>query len=179
MWFIETPWPPMIIAVILSLLFFSKWNKKRKKITLLVSLILLAVVPVIYLVEQKIVTEKEILESTIIDLCYSFKNKEMEKTLAFVHEDNKFDRARVKLGIEGLTVSDDLRVTDIRVRVSDDAQAASTHFRANASILFRNRALGYQPSRWRLQWAKVNDQWKIIDIDQLHIVNGEKIKTPI
>jgi hypothetical protein len=180
MWFVETPWPPIIISLVLSAVFFSRWNQKRKRISLVIAIVLLVLSPGIYLIEQNIVTEKEKLEENIYELSHAFQQGQVKETLFFVHQKDIIDQARIKKALSLIEVGDDLRITDIRIKISqDDSLSATTLFRANGTILFRNKSLGYKPSRWKLSWYKDGTEWKIIQIEQLHIVNGEPIKTPI
>ncbi len=180
MWFAEIPWPPIIISLVLSAVFFSRWNQKRKQFSLVIAIVLLVLSPGIYLIEQNIVTEKEKLEEIIYGLSHAFQQGQVKESLFYVHKKNLVDKARIKKALKYIEVGDDMRITDLRIKISqDDALSATTLFRANATISFRNNSLGYKPSRWKISWYKDGSAWKIIQIEQLHIVNGKTINTPI
>lgn len=179
MWLLETAWPPIVILLVLSAVFFSKWKESRKKSLLITSVVMLILTPLIYVVELKVVTENEILEQKVMDFTSNFQQKNLEKTLSFIHEKNKSDEFRVKNSFKVLDVSDDLRITDIRVKISDNGTSGITHFRANASILYQGHDMGHHPSRWNVYWHKADEEWKVIQVDRLDPINGKVIRIPI
>ncbi len=179
MWFLETAWPPIIILLLLSAIFLTKWKESQKKNLLITSICLILLTPGIYILEKSVVTEKEVLEQNVYDLTDSFQQREIENVLKYFHEKDIKDRAMVENSLTVLSVENDLRITDFRINISGDGLNANTHFRANASIQFRGNDLGYRPSRWMVKWEKIENKWLITNVDQLDPIKGSVIRSQI
>lgn len=175
-WFTENPWPPMLIAGILCLIFLAVWRSNQRFLYLALGLLFAAACGGIYFVERAIVTEGERLQQRVVQLCDDFRAKK-PAVLDYVSA-TRPDLKLVFAGALGtVTVHDDLRLTDFQTQVTNQNSRGTVHFRANATIDvagFGN--VGFQPARLILTFQREQGEWKIIEVQRLNPINGNRME---
>jgi hypothetical protein len=173
MWFTENPWPPMLLAGVGALLFFGLWNNNRRKLYGLCAVACLVMTGVIYAVERVIVTDGEKLQAQVALLCDQFRRRDPATLEQFsaTAPDLKLMCASTMQLVE---VGNDLRLTDMHTTFSNANSRANVHFRANATISVMGFN-GHHPFRCVLGFQKEGGTWKIVDIERLHPIKGDKI----
>src|ERR671918_623537 len=83
MWFTETPWPPIIILLVVCCFLVAAWQGSRRGAYLGGVAVLLAACVGIFLLEENIVTDAELVEQHVHDLCRAFQRKDLKSTLDF------------------------------------------------------------------------------------------------
>ena len=175
MWFTETPWPPILICSVIAILFAVVWYAKQRAVFLLGVPVMLVCGVAIYFVEQSIVTEAELVEAAVLDLAETVERGDTEETLSFISANATALRLVIGTALTLVTVEDDLRITDLNVTMMAQNSRAKSHFRANGS--FTHRSLGAtsnRPTRWELTWQREGGEWKIVKVDMLDPITGEK-----
>lgn len=173
MWFIETPWPPIVICLALAIGLFFQWtNTQNRKIYLYSSVGLLAISVGIFIVERQIVTDKELVEDALIGMTTAFKNDDAKKTLSFIaaDADNLVDgtvlKVQIRLAMLIYRIEGYLRISDVSVREGEDGKMIS-RFRANGTISQKVGSNGgHFSTLWEFTWKKneSDGRWQIIDI---------------
>lgn len=175
MWFTEDPWPPMFACGLAALLAVAFWSTSKRAVHLLAALGLLALGGVIYLVEQVIVTPAEQVEALVASLCEDFRHKR-PATLDYFSATAPELKLMCSAAMALVEVKDDLRLTDMQTKLTNDDTRAVCHFRANAGMSVMGYGdVGRQPGRFELTWAKEPAGWKIIKIRRLHPINNEEL----
>ncbi len=190
MWFTEDAWSPIILCTVVAAIFFIAFmTTQRARFLIALPLLLLAAIT-IYFAEIAIVTDSEQVEKNLLDLVDTFVeeshqfgvgNAEVPDQLrcqSFFAENNTEDRALVVLALLKVRVEHDIRVSDVKVQLTNNATMAVTHFRANATVSTGSFS-GYQPSRWELNWQKQGGEWKITRTRMLNPVNGDEQSIPL
>ncbi len=190
MWFTETPWPPILICIVLSVVLVVAWFSTQRG-SLLLGVPLLFVLSVgIYFAEQQFVTDRELVEDAVIQFTKTFREESgvfnagerllanaPPKTLDFISTSAIDVQRRVAQALFLVNVKDDLRITDMNVEMKSANSRAVAHFRANASISVPVGDLGRQPSRWQVTWQREGGDWKVIKADRLDVITGEIVDT--
>lgn len=190
MWFTEDAWSPIILCVVIAAIFFLAFlTTQRARYLAVLPLLLLAAIT-IYFAELAIVTDREQVELNLLELVSTFVEEseqwgvgsteipEQVRCHVFFAEDNSADRTLVVAGLMFVQVMEDIRVSDVKVQLTDNDTKALTHFRANATIN-AGSFNGHQPSRWELTWQKLDGDWKITQTRMLNVVNGQEQKIPL
>ncbi len=178
MWFTENAWPPMLIAGLAALVCLALWNSNRRGIHLVAALVCLLLCAGFYFLERAIVTEGERLQQVVVSLCNDFRNKRVAETV------NHFSNAAPGLKVQVLaamamvTIHDDLRLTDFSTNLTNQNSRGTVHFRANATLSEVGQGnVGHYPSRFVLTFQREQGEWKIIEVERLHPLTGEKMDT--
>lgn len=176
MWFTETPWPPIIILLVVCCFLVAAWQGSRRGAYLGAVVVLLgACVGFIYL-EEWIVTDSERVERHVHDLVHAFQRRDEKGTLDFFSQQAPEYRTMVSKAMELVAIRDDVDVKDVNILILAEGTQAISHFRANATIAIRGLMQdSYQPSRWELTWQKEAGEWKIVGVQRLNPVTGEKM----
>lgn len=173
MWFTENPWPPMVIAGLCALVSFAFWNRDRRNVYFVIGFLLLGATGAIYAVERAIVTEGELLQNDVALMCDQFRRRD-PRTLDHFSDGAPEWKGICRTAMEMVEVRDDLRLTDFRTNFTKEKSNATVHFRANATI----SAMGmtaHHPFRCVLTYQKEGGQWKIVDVERLDPIKGEKM----
>lgn len=177
MWFIDDPWPPVLILALLAVVFGLAWNSNRRGWYLLSALACVGLAFVVLVVEEMIITEAEEVEARVHELADLVSREDYEKVLDFLAGDAKDLRAEIGSHIQDVEIEDNLRITDVRVTYEPDTGKAVSHFRANGTVTWRKSLTQQVSTRWNLTWKKADGAWKIIQIDRLDPIKGEIIDT--
>lgn len=175
MWFTENPWPPIVIAAGMALVFLVLWNSNRRGLHLLLAVVCGLLGAGFYFVERAIVTDGERLQLIVVQLCEDFRDKKPN-----VSDRVSDSRPDIKLMFEAaramVTIQSDLRLSDFQTTLSDGNSQGTVHFRANATInVVGYGDVGYQPARFILTFQREKEDWKIIKIKRLNPINGKEL----
>ncbi|MEO1995068.1 MAG: hypothetical protein ABGZ17_07315 [Planctomycetaceae bacterium] len=174
MWIIEEPLPAALLLVTAAILCLGLWYSSRKRVLALLAVGLLVLCPVVFVVDQIVVTDRERIVSSIFELADAFRDQNLQKTLGHFSHNAATERARMKWAVENVRVDPDLRLTDFRTKLFAEGTRATSHFRANGTF----RVMGFSgrhPSRWLLTWQQEAGRWQIIQVERLHVITGKKI----
>ena len=163
----------MLLAVLGSLVCFGLWNSNRRNLYLMSGFVFLGIVGAVYVVERAIVTDSEKLQAEVVQLCNQFRKRD-PATLDHFSLNATDLRFLCKTAMETVEIHDDLRLTDFHTRFTGQNSQASVHFRANATISAMGFT-GHHPFRCILDFQKEGGAWKIVDVQRLDPIKGDKI----
>lgn len=173
MWFTENPWPPIIIAGLLALIFLVLWNSRRQARYLAVAVALILLGVGFYFLERAIVTEGERLQQLTVQLCEDFRTK--KPVLQYVSDGNPKLKALFTAAVATINIHSDLRLSDFQSTVTSGNNEGTVHFRANATVDFMGNNVGYQPARLILTYRREKGEWKLTDVKRLNPINGREM----
>jgi hypothetical protein len=189
MWFTEDAWSPIIVCTVVAAIFFVAFmTTQRARFLIALPLLLLAALT-IYFVEIAIVTDTEQVENNLRGLVSTFVEESIQfgvgsndkpeqvRCQSFFAENNTVDRTRVVAALMFVQVEGDIRVTDLRIQLTNRDTMAVTHFRANATFSAGSNT-GHHPSRWEMTWQKQAGDWKITRTRMLNVMNGKEMNIP-
>ena len=176
MWFTENAWPPKFIAGLSGLILLAVWNSNRRARYLIAAAICLMACVGFYFLERAIVTEGEKLQQIVVSLCDDFRHKR-QATLSYISD----AAPQLKLMMMGamtiVEITDGPRLTDFQTSITNQNTRGRVHFRANATLnITGHGSVGHQPARIVLTFQRENDQWKIIEIERLNPLTGERME---
>ena len=190
MWFTETPWPPILIFCVFGVLLFLGWVSQRKTGYLAGVALCLALCGLVFVVEQQIVTETERVEQRLLDFTAAFQRDSLQRgllnavigggpeleSLKFLQGDEV--RRLATHALDLVDIQDDVRISDIRTKMSNKDSRAITQFRASASVTVSGYGAVRQPSRWELTWGKEDGEWKVLRATRLNFMSGQPLDNP-
>ena len=177
MWFTENAWPPMLIAGLAALVCFALWNSNRRGRHLVTALVCLLLCAGFYFLERAIVTEGERLQQLVVSLCDDFRNKR-PATVNYFSDAAPELKVLVLSAMALVKIHEDLRLTDFSTNLTNQNSRGTVHFRANATLSVTGHGkVGHQPARIVLTFQREQGEWKIIEVERLHPLTGEKIET--
>lgn len=186
-WFLETPWPPILICLAGAALLLLGWRQNRKRALLWAAVALLLACPAIYVVERLVVTGPEEVEERLQELARAVEAGDVDRTLAFFGEEqdgvDETERSRlsaartaVSLGMTQVRVRGPIRISDVHARFNEDRSAVLCDFRAAADVeVTQTGYRGRLPTRWELTWRKVGGQWRITNLRRLDPMTDKEI----
>lgn len=183
MWFTEDAWSPIIACLVGCGVLFGVYAVTQRSKLLTGIPVLLVIAVLAFFVDKAVVTDRERVELTLLDLINTFveesqqanKNKEPQ-CLRFFSEQNNRDRLRVGAAVVFVRV-DDPRVTDVQIQMTNQNTRAITHFRANGNVTVGGGG-GHHASRWELTWQKEAGEWKVTTTRMLNVMTGEEQAIP-
>ena len=190
MWFTETPWPPILILCVIGVLLFLGWVSQRKTGYLAGVALCVALCGLVFVVEQQIVTETERVEQRLLNFTAAFQRDSLQRgllnavvgggpeleSLKFVHGDEV--RRMATQALDLVDIQDDVRISDIRTKLTNKDSRAITQFRASASVTVAGYNAVRQPSRWELTWGKEDGEWKVLRATRLNFLSGQPLDNP-
>ena len=190
MWFTETPWPPILILSVLGVLLFLGWMSQRKTGYLAGVALCIALCGLVFVVEQQIVTETERVEQRLLDFTAAFQRDSLQRgllnavvgggpeleSLKFIQGDEV--RRLATHALDLVDIQDDVRISDVRTRMTNKDSRAITQFRASASVTVAGYNAVRQPSRWELTWGKEDGEWKVLRATRLNFMSGQPLDNP-
>lgn len=176
MWFTETPWPPIFIFLTLATVLVLIWFSRKQVLPLAGAGVLVLLCIATYLFERSWITDSERVEANIFGLTRAFQQKDLDKTLSYFSPHADKQRAQVRMAMSMVDVSDDLDVKDLSVDLVAARSRAVSWFRANATVSVTGMGnVGFKPSRWEVVWQREGDDWKIIEVDRMDVLQDKKI----
>ncbi len=189
MWFTETPWPPILLFVCGAVVLGILWSQAQRTVYLAGIAGLLLLSGGTYAVEQMIVTDRERLEFSTVDIVRQFQLNNRDATLAYISESPQALtlRALAAAAIDNVDISPDVHVTDIQVTMLAEGTRGSVHFRVNGTISLKGHGnAGHHPLRFRALWqqepapdlskANANEKvWRMLEIEDLDPITGRSL----
>ena len=142
MWFIDTPWPPILICVVMGVILFLVWSSNKRGMFLLGAAGMVVAAVMIFFIERLIITEAERIEANVYALADAVKADDVERTLSFFSERVGSGRAKIATAMSLYDISDDMRITDLQVEVTAANSIGTSHFRANGTITGKGSGIG-------------------------------------
>lgn len=192
MWFTETPWPPIILLIVIGVLLFLGWMSQRQTIFLAGVALCLALCGIVFIAEQQIITERERVEQQLLDFAAAFQRDSMQQGVANLlipgpePESLRYLSASAT-GTRGLAIAamnvvdlpDPVRISDVRTTLSNNDSRAITHFRASANVRTAgNTEAFHHPTRWELTWQREQGEWRILRATRLNFMDGKPLENP-
>ena len=193
MWFTETAWPPIIFLCVIAVLLFLGWMSQRRIGYLAGVCLCLGLCGIVWLVEERIVTEREQVEQRLLDFTKTFQRESLQRglanfvlggpepeTFAFISATAKEVRGLAQQALDLVDVQDDVRISDVHTTLTNNQSRAVTQFRASATVnatTFGN--VGRQPTRWELIWQRENGVWKVVHATRLNFISGDPLGNPL
>lgn len=192
MWFTETPWPPIILLIVIGVLLFLGWVSQRNVIFLAGVALCLALCGIVFIAEQQIVTERERVEQQLLDFAAAFQRDSMQQgvanllipgpepeSLRYISASATTTRGLAVAAMNFVDLPEPARISDVRTTMSNNDSRAITHFRASATV----RAAGstdafHHPTRWELTWQREKSEWKILRATRLNFMSGAPMENP-
>lgn len=178
MWLTENPWPPAIILLVVAVVFGLLWRSQGRTPLLAVAVGCLLLIPIVFLVENAIVTPAEVVEQKIYAVRDAVVREDIQTTLGFLSATAVREKALVAAALAAGRVQPDARITDVSIEVQGDGTVATSHFRANGVFTGNGLLLSGDhrfTTRWRVSWRKEDGEWKIFALDRLNPITGESI----
>jgi len=175
-WFTESAWPPIMILATVGgagvALYFT--TQRVKYLVALIPLILLG--PVIYAFEQRHVTERERVEQSVYAVTAAFDRQDRPEVLRYIGAQEIVLHKVAEWALDTIQPDGPLNVTDVAVAMHNNDTRADVHFRANGSISVMGMGkVGHCASRWELKWQKEGGDWRIIGVQRLDPISGERM----
>lgn len=175
-WFTETAWPPiMILATVAGAgvaMFFT--TQRVKYLVALAPLLVLG--PIIYIYEQRIVTDREQVEDAVYAVTAAFERQDRTDMLEYIGAQEIVLQNIAAWAMDHVQPDGPLNVTDVSVRMHNNNTRADSHFRVNGPISVLGMGkVGHRASRWELTWQKEGGNWRIINIERLDPISGERM----
>ncbi|MFM9960314.1 MAG: hypothetical protein ACKV2Q_03715 [Planctomycetaceae bacterium] len=192
MWFTETPWPPILVLSVIGVLLLLGWLSQRKTGYLAGLALCVALCGFVFVVEQQIVTESERVEQRLEDFAAAFQRDSLKRgvlnaivgggpepeSMKFLMKDADEVRRMAEQALNMVDIQDDVRISDVHTKLTNNSSRAITQFRASASVTFGGYNAARQPSRWELTWGKEDDEWKVLRATRLHFLSGQPLDSP-
>jgi len=176
-WITENPWPGVVICGAIATFFLMQALRGGKVRTWGLAGLFIVAAFGIYIVEQSIVTPAEEIEVRVHDLLAASKSGDIESVLNFISNNNLLLKTAIGSGLAIVDIHDDVRVSDLNVKMVANDSRGISHFRANGTISIRNASYErHVATRWELTWQKEGDQWRIVSIQRLNPITGEEIE---
>jgi hypothetical protein len=176
-WFTEDAWPPMLFCLVVGGLCLAAGLTGRGEKWLWAGLALLALCPVLWVVEWKIVTDAEVVEGRVHDLGAAFVANDEATFLEFFDPKHLVLRGQALLAIRTVDVPD-LAIREVAVTDAGTAavgRSYQTLFRANGTV----HSAGMQShvaTRWKLVWQLRDGRWTIVAVTRMHPVRDEELE---
>ncbi|MDB5386196.1 MAG: hypothetical protein JWM11_1842 [Planctomycetaceae bacterium] len=168
----ENPWPAVIVLLCVAIGFGLSWNSSRKKSSLAIALISLGLGIGCYAWSQLVDTPSKQVIKNLHDLVQAFENQNAPKVMSYFSKQANIPASMETL-IGQVKVKDHLRITDVSVTLKQQNSLAILHFRANGGFTYGSMgAVEHFPTRWELEWQREANEWKIVEIRRLHLMNG-------
>lgn len=175
MWFTENPWPGVVACGLLALGSFILYANAQRPRYLTAGIVFVLLAGLCYLVERSIETDGERAIAVMQAMASDFQ-QESPRTLDYVSQQSPDLRAQVATAMEMVDVDEDLRLTDFRVRVTNEGSRAQVHFRANATLKVQHiGSVGRQPARFEVTLAREQGDWKLFSVRRLHPIKDEQL----
>lgn len=171
----DNPWPVVLVLMCVVIGFGFQWISSRSRSSLSITLIAIGLAIACFAWSQFVETPTKAVVRQLRDMARAFQNHDVAKTKSYFSNQAKLpedvDSVMALVHVHG-----DIRLTDISVTFQQANTVAVCHFRANA--LFSLGATGtpqHFPTRWELDWQREGNEWKIVEVRRLHLMNGKEV----
>lgn len=177
MWFVETPWPPVIILATLAVGFLGLGQ--RRGVFLVTGLCLLGLCGAVIGLEMLLVSDRERVEQNVVGVAKAFQRGDKTATNEYVSKQAPELNKMVDQAFEMVEVTD-LHIRDMSVDLVSQGTRAVSRFRANGTINVKAFGMSHTQNaatKWDVTWQKEGDDWKIIRIQRLDPLKNEPLGT--
>lgn len=177
MWLItENPWYLIVLCTSAAVYFLFKWWTTHRGLFMVLGVALLLMSAGFYYLDQTFTTDAEQIEANIHEMAAAVVANDTKGVLKFFSPRAERFRARIAIAMGTFNIRDDMRITDMEVEVRAENTLATSHFRANATIVGKASALGGRgATRWLLKWQKQEGEWKITEVIRLHPIDSNQV----
>lgn len=173
MWFTENSWQPMLLFTLIALGFGITWSKRLQTRYLILMIVSIGLAGATWFVERAIVTERERVYDSVVGMTHAFQKRQLEETVGYVSMQAPDLKFLIGYAYNLVKISDDMRVTDIEVHLTNQNSRAKSKFRVNGTLQdLRGGYVGHQPTRWETTWQLEEGEWRMIDILQIDPITG-------
>lgn len=170
---------PLLLSVLLGLLaaaFLYIWTRSGQRALAITGALLLALIPVVWIIAERIVTEEEQIRATIVGFAEHVEANRFEEAYEAVHPDREDIRRRVESELPRYEFSR-ARVGSfrrIRTLPGTNPPEAVVDLVAGVTVSMRNGTLQNQRAARRviLHLQKTGEGWRVIDYAQGPPVGG-------
>lgn len=176
MWFTENPWPGVAFFLVLACFFLARGVQRGLARDWGLAGVMLVGALAVYLIEQAIVTPAEVVAAQVHDLLADCKQGDTAAVLQRISNNNLMLKTVIASGLALAKIHDDVRLTDVHVRMLAENSRAISHFRANGTISVNSMSYtNHASTRWELTWQQEGEQWKVIAVKRLNPLNGDEM----
>jgi len=166
---------PLILSLILAVLVVVltyRWLQTGKKEVAAAALVIAAMIPVVWVIADRWVTDREQIETLIYQTADAIQENDHEQALELIADETTRERARRELGT---FVFDQARVTRIReIQLIDGTFPQEADVDMNVKIVVSEKSGPMQnvtvPRRLMLRLQKDGDRWMITDYRHTSVV---------
>lgn len=175
MWFLEDALTPGAVFGVAGMIFLFRGLNNGIMRHVIIGGTLLIVGASAFVIDALVVTEREQIQSRVVNLCHDFQNHRAS-TYDYFSPTAPELKGLVGAAMELVTLESNPTLTDFRIQVTNQSTRATSHFRANATISVKGHgSVGHQPSRFILTWAREGDDWKIIRVQRMHPIQDREL----
>jgi hypothetical protein len=175
MWFVEDAWSPAIISGMGMLAGLAWWSSSKRVWPLAVAVGCCLLAGAGFLIDALVVTDRERVEELTRGLVQDFRHRRPDGREHFSSTAPEL-AALYDAALQLVQVDEDVAVTDVSTRVTNEGSRATIHFRANADLSVSGIGkVGRQPVRLELTWARESEGWKVVRVRRLHPINGTEL----
>lgn len=185
MWiFTENPWPLIVLLACGAVALGIQWSQTRRFPFFLGMNALILLMAGSYALAQAIVTDREQLQASVVDIVHQFQQNHRDETLNYISDSPQAAtlKALAAAAIDRVDLGPDVHVTDVQVDLKLEGTRGSTHFRVNGTMTLKGHGnVGHHPLRFRATWQKEPDaktgkpMWKMLQIEDLDPITGNPL----
>ena len=171
----ESPWILLGVAATLLVVAVVRVLPTSRRWGGVLTAVAVVVAAAAFGVDEFVVTDTEQLEQQLTQLVADFAGNQSAAVAAAFDDSVPVWRMAASAAVALVDVEPDYRLTDLSAAVSGDE--ASQHFRLNGEFTVgRFGSVGRRPTRWQLDWVRVGDAWRIVDVHELDPITGEEME---
>lgn len=171
----DNPWPVVLVLICVAIGFGLQWTNSRSKSALAICLIAAALGVGCYAWSQFVETPTKVILGQLRDMTNAFQNRDVAKTKSYFSKQANLP-PELDTIINLVRVKGNIRLTDLSVKFKEQNSLATSHFRANGSFSYGEvGSVDHFPTRWELDWQREANEWKIIEVRRLHLMNGKEV----
>lgn len=179
MWFIDTPWPPVIIFGTSAVLCVGAWLGKGRGVFLLAAIGLMFLCGATLVLEKILVSDRERVEEGVLGISNAFQMGDEPRTMGYISKQAPELEKLVHQAFEMVSVSD-LHIRDMSVEMTSQGTRAVSRFRANGTVNVKAVGISHTTNaatKWDVTWQKEDGGWKIIRVQRLDPLKNEAVGT--
>lgn len=177
MWPSETPWPVIIVCLMLAVGLLIAWSQQKRSWLLVALLVPLLLAIGAWGYDEMVVTEREKVIQDIQGIVRAFQARDLDKTLSYISNSARDLKLLTASAYNLVQLGPDTRITDIQVEILPRNERAKTVFRVNSTLRMASGAK-YTPTMWEARWQPEDGDWKMIDIIPCDTVTGKREMIP-
>jgi 4-amino-4-deoxy-L-arabinose transferase-like glycosyltransferase len=176
MWFAESAWPTLVVLAIIAGWCVRNWTRDARRAWLAGAVLCLVLMPVVWWLEQVLVTPRERVEQNIFAITTAFQQKQRDALLDLISEQSPGLRLLAASAMALVNVDEGMRVSDLQISVLPGEQQAKSRFRVNA-VVSGPQGVGrqHQPTRWEADWKLEGERWRMTQLIELDPITGERL----